>query len=456
MGLAAAWRLTRDGLSVCIVDQGQESWGATAASGAMLGVFGEITGSNDPDLAFRRLGRERFQSWLLDIAAVVPDPPQIVEGTFVIAGARRPGDSAALEAIELAARTEGTTYETVSPSDVPGLRPSPDWPVVRAGFLANEGAVDIREFSKVTTRALLALGVTVVAGKVDRLRSRATASSEAVLSDGTTLAAAEIVLCTGAGTSDLLARSGLSSGILGVWPAKGVSVTLVRRSAQDSPALPHTIRTPNRSFACGLHLVPRKDQALYLGATNRAARSVEALGGASVHEVMTLLSTATAEIDTELQRWDLCDVGVGYRPLSADGRPLLGRVCKDVVVATGGYRNGVLLAAVMADDVADILAGRPNRHVALDPGRRSTTESPQTVLSAAWPQLMELMSEDPFEDWRGWLGHLLDGLVTEVGAASDEPLEAFMREVSAAPRVELVPEALIQLVGALNAARARS
>jgi glycine oxidase len=49
----------------------------------------------------------------------------------------------------------------------------------------------------------------------------------------------------------------------------------------------------------------------------------------------------------------------GSRPGTPDNGPILGRVADGLVLATGHYRNGILLSALTADAVADLLAGQP-------------------------------------------------------------------------------------------------
>jgi glycine oxidase len=46
---------------------------------------------------------------------------------------------------------------------------------------------------------------------------------------------------------------------------------------------------------------------------------------------------------------------VGHRPATPDNAPLLGRLDERTVVAAGHHRNGVLLAPVTADIVADLV-----------------------------------------------------------------------------------------------------
>ena len=78
------------------------------------------------------------------------------------------------------------------------------------------------------------------------------------------VAAAQVVLATGAHTNELLARSGLAGLLPPLLGGRGVSVLV--RATDPTPGC---VRTPNRAFACGLHVVPRADGMTYLGATNR-------------------------------------------------------------------------------------------------------------------------------------------------------------------------------------------
>ena len=57
---------------------------------------------------------------------------------------------------------------------------------------------------------------------------------------------------------------------------------------------------------------------------------------------------------------ELVEASVGLRPGSPDNAPMIGAgALPGLVVATGHYRNGILLAPITADAVADLLtAGR--------------------------------------------------------------------------------------------------
>jgi glycine oxidase len=67
----------------------------------------------------------------------------------------------------------------------------------------------------------------------------------------------------------------------------------------------------------------------------------------------------------ELAELELVDASAGLRPGSPDNGPLLGEREDGVLLATGHYRNGILLAPVTAEAIAALLVGEePPREAA--------------------------------------------------------------------------------------------
>ena len=220
-------------------------------------------------------------------------------------------------------------------------------------------------------------------------RHRDAASVEVVADDALTVdaagvhtrtsglvAAGQVVLATGAHTNELLARSGLAGLLPPLLGGRGVSVLV--RATEPTPGC---VRTPNRAFACGLHAVPRADGMTYLGATNRLTTTPEPALGPQLSELDDLIGGCVRELDRRLRRAEVVSMSVGHRPVTPDRLPLVGRTPEPwLLVATGTWRNGVVLAPVVAGLVADEVA---------DPGSRSThpfsatRDLPPTPLDAA-------------------------------------------------------------------------
>jgi glycine oxidase len=135
-------------------------------------------------------------------------------------------------------------------------------------------------------------------------------------------------------------------------PVRPVKGQVVRLQAPE-PRLHHVIRgfAANRA----VYLVPRADGEVVVGATEEergADRSVTAGG------VLDLLRPA-ADLVPGLAEYEMVEAAAGLRPGTPDNAPVVGRLDAHTIVATGHYRDGVLLAPVTADAVADLVAGRP-------------------------------------------------------------------------------------------------
>lgn len=68
---------------------------------------------------------------------------------------------------------------------------------------------------------------------------------------------------------------------------------------------------------------------------------------------------AAIEIAPKLETLEIVDKWAGLRPYAAGGRPVIGRVpgVNGLFIATGHFRNGILLAPITARLIADAIAG---------------------------------------------------------------------------------------------------
>jgi glycine oxidase len=101
------------------------------------------------------------------------------------------------------------------------------------------------------------------------------------------------------------------------------------------------------------YIVPRQNGEVVVGAT------IEDRGfDATVTQAATeqLLRDA-ARLVPEIADLEIADVSAGLRPAMPDGRPLIGELENGLLVATGHYRNGILLAPVTAEAIAALLVG---------------------------------------------------------------------------------------------------
>ena len=165
-----------------------------------------------------------------------------------------------------------------------------------------------------------------------------------LLEDGRRRDADQVVLALGAWSGRL---PGVPAGTVPVRPVKGQILRL-----RGTPLLEGTVRALVRGRS--VYLVPYGEDRLVVGAT------VEEQGfdpRVTVGAVLDLLRDAT-EVVPGLTELELVETLARWRPGTPDNGPLLGRSpLPGLVLATGHYRNGVLLAPVTADALAQVLTG---------------------------------------------------------------------------------------------------
>jgi len=130
-----------------------------------------------------------------------------------------------------------------------------------------------------------------------------------------------------------------------VRPVKGQLLYL--RGPADEPLCSRNLR------GLEVYVVPRGDGRVVVGATVEEQGFDTRVTAGSVHDLLR----AAMELLPDAAELELLETVVGLRPGSPDNAPMLGPAGPEgLVVATGHYRNGILLTPVTADAVAELLA----------------------------------------------------------------------------------------------------
>ena len=176
----------------------------------------------------------------------------------------------------------------------------------------------------------------------------------------------KIVLAGGAEISNLLFKSNLELKLPLIFAGRGVSLR-----AKSQIDFPYSIRTPNRGFACGIHLVPNNNSEIYIGATNRFTTTPNLERKCSMNELSSLIFGATNEINTGLNQAAIQESSIGYRPVTIDKVPIVGKTNNpNIYIASGTYRNGVLLAPLIAQQIREEILNNVNVNEFYDPSRK--------------------------------------------------------------------------------------
>lgn len=339
IGLACARELRRRGPAVTLLERGSTGREASAAAAGMLAPLSEVRAPG-PLFDACRTSRDRWPAWL---EAVVEDAGQGVEyddsGAFITAR-ELPDELAMLEEMESAARDLGEPARRFPLDELFRQVPDLTRETARALHLPGEHRVDNVELCRVLRRAVEGAGVQVVEG-TEAVGLRLDGEGVVVeVSDGTRVRAGAVVLAGGAWSGGL---SGIEP--LPVRPVRG---QMLRLTGVDWP-WSGNVRALRVRYG-----IRRGAEDLLFGAT------LEDVGfepGPTPAGLSALLADLRVSFPT-LADARIVDSWAGWRPGTPDDLPVLGRY-RDwpVWIASGHYRNGILLAPWTAETLAPWVTG---------------------------------------------------------------------------------------------------
>jgi glycine oxidase len=348
IGLSVAWRAAQEGLTVAICDPEP----ARGASWAAAGMLAPTTEGRWGEGTLQALSQASAAAWPAYAAAVEDDSGLPVglrrDGTLSVA--LDADDYRALEESFAVQREMGCDVELLSGQDCRRLEPSLN-PRVAGGVLsAGDHQVDTRALLRALTQAVAMRGVELLRSAVREIRRTAAGRvAGVVLDDGTELAAGRVVVAAGWRSGQL---GGLAHGdVAPVRPVKGQILRL--RSDPSVPVIGRAIRAMAQGRS--VYLVPRATGEVVVGATMEERGADTTVTAGAVYD---LLRAAVAVVP-EVAELELSEAMAGLRPGSPDNGPILGAASTPgLFLATGHYRNGVLLAPLTADALFDALSGR--------------------------------------------------------------------------------------------------
>ena len=340
IGLSIAWRSAQAGLEVAVVDP-EPGRGASWAAAGMLAPVTELHFGEEALLALNLESAALYEDFAAELdSASGRDCGYARCGTLTVA--RDSDDNAVLGDLFDFQQSLGLDVERLRGGECRVLEPALA-PSTRGGILVrNDHQVDNRALVDALVVACERAGVTVLHERV-RSAEVTDAGVEGVrLDDGTGLECRKLVLTTGASPRSI---GGLPPGVLPpVRPVKGQLLHL--RGPAEERLSTHTIR------GLDAYIVARPDGRVVLGATVEELGFDERVTAGAVHELLR----AGFELLPGITEMELVETAVGLRPGSPDNAPLLGPTAVEgLVVATGHYRNGILLAPVTAAAIAELL-----------------------------------------------------------------------------------------------------
>ncbi len=355
IGLGCAWRASRAGMDVRVVDAGGAERASEVAAG-MIAPVGEALWGEDALLAAAVDSAGRWPEFAAELEAEAGvEVPYRRCGSLHVgldrdehAGLRRLHDLHAELGLE-ASWLRGSECRKLEP----GLTTS-----VTGGYLApGEAEIDPRALLVALRAAVAARGVEVVDGRAAELLLDGGRCVGVRLADGAELRAPAVLAATGARLGGELLPAEVRPPVR---PLKGEVLRLRCREGE---------RPCERIIASErVYIVPRAGREVVVGATMEDRGFDLRVTAGGVHELLREAYRAMPEV-AELE---LLECTAGLRPTTPDNTPVVGRTAIDgLLVAGGHHRHGIMLAPGTADAIAAELTGGevPAAAAALRPDR---------------------------------------------------------------------------------------
>jgi glycine oxidase len=346
IGLVTAWRAAQRGLTTAVVDP-EPGGGAAQVAAGMLAAVTELHYGEQTLLGLNLASARRYPDFAAELTEVSGEDLGYRRcGTLAVA--LDADDRAHLRELHALQRQSGLDSQWLSGRDCRRLEPMLA-PGVRGGLRVDgDHQIDPRRLARALVLACERAGVIFHRAWAELFRVAGERAAGVTTTDGTELDAGQVVLAAGSLSGRL---PGVPDDVLPpVRPVKGqvLRLTVPRRFA---PFLSRTVRAVVRGSQ--VYLVPRENGELVIGATTEELGWDTTVTAAGVYELLR----DAHELVPGLTELPLTETRAGLRPGSPDNAPLLGPTeLPGLLLATGHYRNGVLLTPVTGDAMAHVLA----------------------------------------------------------------------------------------------------
>jgi len=327
IGLSLAIELRKRDAAVLVVERGEPGREASYAAGGMLvGCAAET-----PEL---------LQPLALASARMYPEfahELQVESGIFVDL---REYGAIVFPPPEHVYERPGFSLSTLLPRPLAELEPALA-ATDRPAFYLKERCVEPRALTHAALLTAKRRGADISSGDAVTSVNLADGRVSGVTTRKTSFLASKVVNCAGAWSGQIGPHA------FPTRPVKGQMLYLVSHTRN---LVKHVIRSPEG------YIVPRSDGRILVGTT------VEEAGFDKRTDVATIqrLHRAAIAMVPELKSARILEDWAGLRPGTPDALPILGATgMPGYYVATGHFRDGILLAPVTAQVMAQVIEGKP-------------------------------------------------------------------------------------------------
>lgn len=345
IGLTIARALALRGAGdICLIERGNLGHEASFAAAGMLAPQAEAN-SQDDFFALACRSRDMYAGF----AASLRDETGIdieldTTGTLYVALTYK-------DLVEIEKRygwqtAAGLPVQKLTPADARELEPCINPSVVGALRFPLDVQVENRRLLNALTNSVAKLGVTIRTSttvdclQIERDRVMGVQTSRGFIN------CPRVVIAAGTWSRFIRSSSAYEKPALTIEPVRGQMISFDARPQVTR----HVIYSPRG------YIVPRQDGRLLAGSTSERAGFAKAVTAGGISSILT----NAQEISASVSALPILDTWAGLRPHAPDNLPVLGP-CDEIgglFYATGHYRNGILLAPVTGELIAEsVVAG---------------------------------------------------------------------------------------------------
>jgi len=354
IGLACGLELKLRGANVTVISRDFTAAASHAAAGMLAPEAENIT--NEPMLSLCRRSRNLYLNWTEKLAELTGQKDVNNTGYWPC-GILAP----------VYQQQQNTGYRNVhwlNKDTINQYQPGLGQDVVGGWWYPEDGQVDNRALIKVLRTAAEYEGIIFQDGVTVEAISQQQGKVIGVQTNMGLFRADHYLLTAGAWVNQLLPLS--------VRPRKGQMLSLRVPDCLNELPLTRVL------FGEDIYIVPRRNRSIIIGATSE---DVGFTADNTPVGIQSLLQSAI-RLYPQLENYPLQELWWGFRPATSDELPILGAShCPNLTLATGHYRNGILLAPVTAILIADLICEQktdpllPNFHYSRFSAVSSTTTS---------------------------------------------------------------------------------
>ncbi|MDF0726863.1 glycine oxidase ThiO [Cytobacillus sp. S13-E01] len=341
-GSAITYNLAKRGKKVILLEKERLASQASSAAAGMIAAQTELD-EDGPLFQLARKSRMMFGSLATELKKHSGiDIELINKGMYKVASTLEEEDE--LKKIIQIQNRLGEDAEWLSGSDLRLKEPALSNDVLGAMYVQMDGQVSAPKLTQAYAKSAAVLGAEIREFvDVYKINDENGVITGVATNEGT-FASENVIVSTGAWSKRLLQNSGVE---IEVYPVKGECFSVTAHHPIISSPI----------FSHGCYLVPKQGGRLIVGATVKPYTFNKKV---TIDGISTLMEKAKRLVPSIVEaEWEKAWAGI--RPQTGDGLPYLGEhpYIRGLFIATGHFRNGILLAPITGELLADFVERRP-------------------------------------------------------------------------------------------------